>query len=96
MTPATATVTIDRHAVLTAELSSKLRELGDVRAAHIHARAGVWAQTAHLGVTERREEMHHANADLAADIVTLEAEIDALRVELAHEELVTRIHHGNP
>lgn len=77
---------MDDHSLLTDELAAALRVLGDTRRAAITRRAEVWAQTAHLGITERREEVRYAVADLDALIADHEAEVDALRVELHHIE----------
>lgn len=71
-----------RHGELSAELADKLRELGDVRALHLRQQADAWGQTAHLPVTERREYTRHITVGYAADLVTLEQECEALRVEL--------------
>lgn len=65
-------------------LAQALRVLGDTRSAAITRRAQVWVQTAHLGITERREEVRYSVADLDALVVEQEAEVEALRVELEH------------
>lgn len=73
---------MSRHAELSRELAVALRTLGFVRGAAAKRAAEVWQATAGLGVTERREEVRHATADLTAQAYELEAEVEALRVEL--------------
>lgn len=63
------------------------RVLGDTRKALLVKQAQVWESTAHLNVTERREECRYAVVDYAGMVVEQEAEIDALKVELNHIEL---------
>lgn len=77
-----------RHGDLTTQLADTIRELGGVRALHITQQSEAWGQSQNLNVTERREYTRHVTAGFAKDIATLEAEVDALRVELAHVALV--------
>lgn len=83
-----APVLMDRHAEVSHLLAERHRELGSVRAAVINARAAMWEQTAHLNITERRETCSALTADLNADVATLEEEVNALRVELRHAEML--------
>jgi len=78
---------LHEHHELTVDLALRLRVLGDTRAAAITNKASAWAETRHLPVTERREEVSNTIADLAADMAGQEMEIEAIRVELHHIEL---------
>lgn len=64
------------------ELASTLRELGEARSGAIMSRADAWRNTAYLPVTERREETRAQTAQLDAEVVKLETEVEALKVEL--------------
>lgn len=65
-----------------AELADAYRDLGETRRAISTSRRDVWDATAHLPVTERRETVTNAIAELHADAAVQEAEVEALRVEL--------------
>lgn len=78
------------HASITADLASNLRELGQVREAIARNRAEAWLQSDHLNVTERRETVAAHLAPLTAEAENLSAEIEALKVELAHAALVVQ------
>ncbi len=67
---------------LAKELAATIRELGEARSHALLARANAWRQFQHLNVTERREEQRCATAHLDVEVLKLEAEVDALRVEL--------------
>lgn len=67
---------------LSIELANTLRELGEARAGAIQARADAWRNTAYLPVTERREEIRAQTSQLDMEVVKLETEVEALRVEL--------------
>lgn len=81
------TTLITRHTTATDTLANTLRELADTRSAVTRTQATVWQQTAHLGITERREEVKQACANLIADIESLHGETEALRAELTNLEL---------
>ena len=74
---------LDQRALTAAELAGVLVDLGQTRQAAITTRAEVWRQTAHLGVTERREECRAHVDDLEGEVAALEQEAEALRVKLA-------------
>lgn len=79
---------------LTIRLASEIRELGEARAAAIQARTDAWRETAYLPVTERREECRAQTSQLDAEVVKLEAEVEALRVELDQAHRIEDYHAG--
>lgn len=76
-----------RHGELTDQLADTIRELGMVRATITTTRADAWNAHAYLPVTERKETTSASIAQLVAEAANLEADVDALRVELAHVTL---------
>lgn len=79
---APSTAEAKAHDTASAELVTLLRELGMVRAQIARGRAEAWAQGAHLGVTERRENASMAVAGLVAQAEELSADVEAQRVLL--------------
>ena len=79
-----------QHAALSADLAAALRELGSQRAGVLKAAADLWQQTYGTAVTERKEVIRHQLAHLHGEVATLEADVEALRVELNHVEVVLR------
>lgn len=80
-----------RHATISADLAGALRELGTLRAGVLTAGADLWRQTNGYAVTERKEIIRHQLADLHGEVATLETDVEALRVELNHVELMWRL-----
>lgn len=68
---------------LSIDLAGVLRDLGQTRAAAAMQKASTWLDNAHLGTTDRRELTTHTVSHLTAEIVNLEMEAEALRVEIA-------------
>lgn len=81
---------LSRHGSLTNELAASLRELALVRAAVIRVHAETWRNTGHLAVTERRESCREAVADLEVEAAGLVGEVEALRAEINHVEMMVR------
>lgn len=81
---------LSRHEALSTELASTLRTLGYVRAHIIKIHTEAWVANSHLPVTERREAVKVATAHWAGEEAKFQGEVDALRVELNHAELVLR------
>lgn len=84
-----------KHADLSADLAVHLIDLGDIRAAITQAQAGVWEGTTHLNITERRETIRYAAADLEAEAAKTIGVIEALRARLAHLDLQVRYSHAD-
>lgn len=82
---------INQHASLTGDLAQQLRELGDTRAAITRRQLAAWQQTSEYGITERREHVKYAVADLIADTEVQLGEIEALRAEVTTIEWQIRV-----
>lgn len=78
---------LERHTRLTAELAAQLRELGDLRTQHIAVEYARWEATVGMPITERREHIKHASANVRAAIEKHLAEVEALRAEIANTAL---------
>lgn len=79
------------HTRLTVELVEMIREYGMVRGQIAKAKAGAWAETVGMAVTERRETMTYAASALIEQAEEISADVDALKVELAHVEFMQRV-----
>lgn len=79
------------HSSLSDELAGNIRELGQIRSAITRSRADAWLHHEYLPVTERRETVAAAIAQLSAEAAVLEAECEAQRVELNALEFAHRI-----
>lgn len=77
-----------QRATISRDLASSLRELGSMRAAITRGYGDAWQQSSHLAVTERTKTAQQHTASFTAEAQELEAECDALRVELAHIDQV--------
>lgn len=73
---------IAQHSDTTRELVVALNELGDLRARLLRDQAQTWLHGSDMGVTERREAVRYANADIAAEIENQVATVDGLRATL--------------
>lgn len=76
------------HRTCTDELASFLRERGDMLAEQQRNHSEAWMQNSQLGVTERREEARMAGNSYSMEIAKIDGEIEALRFELNHLEIL--------
>lgn len=84
---------LSRHAELSRELAASLRQLGEIRAHVIKIHAEAWTSHGGLNVTERREVVKVATSHWAGEEARLVGEVEALRVELNHVEVL--LAHGD-
>ena len=82
---------LDQHATLTGQLVDAISDLGETRAALERARRDLWDSTAHLGITERREQIKASCAPLEADAATQYADCEMIRAQIAHIEWRLRV-----
>lgn len=83
---------LEQHTRLTAELAKQLRELGDLRTQVIAVEYTRWEATVGMPITERREHIRHASANIRAAIDKHLGEVDALRAEV--DNVTLRITHA--
>lgn len=79
------------HGQLTADLAAAIRDLGETQRAITQRRAALWYETAGRGISERREEIATGCADLQQEADRDRAEVEALRVEVAHAGLAVQV-----
>lgn len=73
---------LDKIRELSTTLAAELRDSGMLESAIVNQSSSLWYQTAHLGVTERRETIKADLANLESELSKSKAEIRALTVEL--------------
>jgi hypothetical protein len=81
---------IGEHQSVSNELMDALRDQGTLAATRARRWRDNWLSLHHLPVTERRETVTAACADLDAELAIQTAEVAALRVHLTHLELLLK------